>query len=137
MRKLSRTSSSRLSLLRSLTRNLVEQEAIETSQARAKEAARFIDKVVKTLRKGDVAARRRAQALLADKEVEKKLFERILPRFSKRKSGFTKLTRLGRRRGDAAMMVKLEWSEGRKEEKKKEKKKSSKEKKAKGSHAHH
>lgn len=112
-RKLSRTSSSRLALFRSLARNLIEFGAIEISYPKAKETTRFVDKVVRVLKQGGIVARRRATALLADKRAEKRLFTEILPRFGGRKSGFTKITRMGVRRGDGVTMVKLEWAVGK------------------------
>lgn len=108
-RKLSRPTESRLSLIRNLAKNFIRFGTLTTSLSRAKETVRFVDKVVRLARGSTVLARRRVATLLSDRETERLLFK-VVPRFGKKQGGFTKITRLGVRRGDGAPLVKLEWS---------------------------
>ncbi len=111
-KKFDRTKEQRLALYRSLARALILEERIETTVERAKAVRSFIEKLVTLGKKGDLAARRRALQLLPDREVIKKLFEDIAPRFEGRNGGYTRVIKLpDRRRGDGAELAILEWVE--------------------------
>lgn len=98
-------------ILRALTSALVKSGAIETSEARVRRLRSFLDRILTKAKKGDVASRREIAALLGqDEKTVRRLVNEIAPRFSDRISGFTRTKRLGRRRGDASMRVKIEWS---------------------------
>jgi large subunit ribosomal protein L17 len=125
-RKLGRTKSHRAATLRALAAGLIEHEAITTTVPKAREASRFVDRLITTARGGTLAARRLVASRLASETAAKKLFEDIAPRFVQRAGGFTRVTKLARFRvGDASQLARLELVE------KKEKPKPEKEKKAK------
>lgn len=107
-RKFGLPTDQRLALLRGLVRSLLLHEKIETTETRAKEARRIADKVITTARQNSVHARREARKLLNDEDLVKRLFDQIAPKFADRPGGYTRITRIGFRRGDAAPMVKLE-----------------------------
>lgn len=127
-RKLGRERDTRRALFRSLTAALVKNGKIRTTKTKAKAVQPMVDKLVLLARKGDQASYRRAYAILGnDKKTTKTLFKKVAPKFKKRDSGFTRIIKLGRRRGDDAMEVSLEWVE-KFETEKKEAKKDKKEK---------
>lgn len=101
-RKLSRTSSHRRMMLRSMVTSLLDHEKIQTTLAKAKEVRRLTDRVIVLAKKGDLHARRQALAILTDKGVARKLFSDIGPRFQNRAGGFTRILKIGSRLGDAA-----------------------------------
>jgi large subunit ribosomal protein L17 len=107
--KLSRDSSHRRALLRNLSREVIEHERIETSQAKAKAVKPEVEKLITLAKRGDLHARRRAlSALGQDKFVVHKLFEEVAPRYSERAGGYTRIVKLGPRRSDSTEMVYLE-----------------------------
>lgn len=109
-RKLSRGRKGRTALFRSLVRALVLSGKIVTTKARAKAISGQIDKYVSRAQKGGVALRRKVLAEMGnDRETVDKLFGKIAPTFTGRKSGFTRITLLPRRKGDNAEMAILEW----------------------------
>jgi len=111
-KKFDRTKEQRLALYRSLARALILEERIETTVERAKALRSFVEKLVTLGKKGDLASRRRALELLPDKEVVRKLFEDIAPRFEGRNGGYTRVIRLPeRRKGDGAELAIIEWVE--------------------------
>ncbi len=108
-RKLGRTSSHRLAMFRNQLASLIENERIVTTLPKAKELRPLIEKLV-TLGKNDsVHARRQAARVVADDAVIAKLFGTIGPRFAERPGGYTRIIKLGARRGDAAEMAILEF----------------------------
>lgn len=110
-RYLSRERDTRRALFRSLTRALVINGKIRTTRAKVKAIQADIDKMVTLAKKGDVASKRSLYSLLAnDRSIAEHVLKKILPVFSNRKSGFTRITNLPRRVGDNAQMVRLEWS---------------------------
>lgn len=128
-KQLGRERDTRRALFRSLVRALVESEKIVTTKAKAKAIQPLIDKLVSTARKGDQASYRRVYAKLGnDKKTAKAIFEQVAPRFKKRNSGFTRIVKLGRRQGDDAMKVRLEWVEAFETKEKETKKKKEKKK---------
>jgi large subunit ribosomal protein L17 len=116
-RKLGRVTEHRISMLRNQSVALIRHERIETTVARAKELRPFVERIISIAKRslsapaGDahhVTARRRVAADLADREVVTKLFDTIAPRFADRQGGYTRLLRLGHRRGDAADLAEVE-----------------------------
>jgi large subunit ribosomal protein L17 len=104
-----RTSEHRRALLANLTKEVIMHERIETTEERAKEVRRFIEKAITYGKKGTVEARRDAVAsLMNDKIVAKKLFEDLAKRYADRNGGYTRIIKLKERRGDDALMVILE-----------------------------
>lgn len=121
-RKLSRTSSHRLALMRNMVTSLLEHERIETTAAKAKELRMEAEKMITLAKKGDLHARRQALAFIRDKDVVHKLFGEIKDRYLDRNGGYTKIAKLRYRHGDAAPISVIELI-GRKEEAKTKKKK--------------
>jgi large subunit ribosomal protein L17 len=111
--KLSRDSAHRRSLLRNLSRSVIEHERVKTSQAKAKAAKPEVEKLITLGKRGDLHARRQAMAELGqDKFIVHKLFEELGPRYADRNGGYTRITKLGPRRSDSTEMVFLELVEG-------------------------
>ncbi|MEI8176435.1 MAG: 50S ribosomal protein L17 [Candidatus Omnitrophota bacterium] len=111
-RKLSRSSSERKALFRSLVYALMTKQRIVTTVQKAKEARRVADKVITIAKKGDIASRRRLFAIFVDRTLVKELVDEIAPRFKKRAGGYTRIIRLSqRRKGDNAEMAVLELTE--------------------------
>lgn len=108
-KKLSRSRTAREALYRSLFRSLVVHGAITTTETKAKALTRYADKIVGTAKEDSLESRRRVVARLAnDDETAKAVFEKIAPMY-KRKSGFTRITPLPKRRGDNTKTAKVEW----------------------------
>ena len=107
--KLSRDSAHRKALLRNLSREVIEHERIETSQAKAKAVKPRIEKLITLGKRGDLHARRQALSELGqDKFLVHKLFEEVAPRYADRPGGYTRIVKLGPRRSDSTEMVFLE-----------------------------
>ena len=107
--KLSRDSAHRRSLLRNLSRDLIEHERIKTSQAKAKAVKPEVEKLITLAKRGDLHARRKALAELGqDRFLVHKLFEEVAPRYAERPGGYTRIVKLGPRRSDSTEMVFLE-----------------------------
>ena len=107
-RALSRTASHRKATLRNMATSLIRHERIETTTAKAKELRPFVEKLITLGRQGDLHARRLAGRSIADRQVLGKLFDDVGPRFSERPGGYTRILKLGTRRGDAAEMALIE-----------------------------
>jgi large subunit ribosomal protein L17 len=107
--KLSRDAAHRRSLMRNLSRELIEHERIRTSQAKAKAVKPEVEKLITLAKRGGLHARRQALSELGqDRFVVHKLFEEIAPRYTERPGGYTRIVKLGPRRSDATEMVFLE-----------------------------
>jgi large subunit ribosomal protein L17 len=131
-RKLGRDNKHRRSMLATLTKQVVMNESITTTETRAKEVRKFVDKMITYGKKGDLVSRRKAYAFLHnDKDVVKKIFDELAPRYAKRDGGYTRILKVAERRGDGSLMVILELVEG--DEVKKEEPKAKKEEKSKKS----
>lgn len=118
-RKLGRDNKHRRSMLATLTKQVVMNESITTTETRAKEVRKFVDKMITYGKKGDLVSRRKAYAFLHnDKDVVKKVFNELAPRYANRDGGYTRILKVAERRGDGSLMVILELVEG--EEVKKE-----------------
>jgi large subunit ribosomal protein L17 len=116
-RKLGRVTEHRISMLRNQASALLEHERIETTVPKAKDLRPFVEKIISIAKRSldapagssrAVTARRRVSADIADREVVTKLFDTIAPRFAERPGGYTRLLRLGHRRGDAADLAQVE-----------------------------
>lgn len=107
-RKLGRESAHRKALFRSLVTSLFEYGKIETTEIKAKEARPLAEKMITLAKKGDLHSRRLAAEVVNDPEVLQKLFGEIASRYTSRNGGYTRLIKIGPRRGDAAPMVILE-----------------------------
>lgn len=116
-RKLGRTSDQRKAMLRDLATDLIINERIETTETRAKELRSVVEKLVTLGKRGDLHARRQAAAFVrkevADEETNKdalqKLFSDIAPRYAERQGGYTRILKVGPRRGDGAPMAIIEF----------------------------
>ena len=107
--KLSRDSAHRRSLLRNLSREVIQHERITTSQAKAKAVKPKVEKLITLGKRGDLHARRQAMSELGqDKFLVHKLFEEVAPRYADRPGGYTRIVKLGPRRSDSTEMVFLE-----------------------------
>lgn len=100
-------------MLANLTRNVIKNERIETTEARAKEVRKFVDKMISYGKDGSLVARRKALAFMQnDKEATTKVFDDLAKRYATRNGGYTRILKLTERRGDDALMVILELVEG-------------------------
>ena len=107
--KLSRDSAHRRSLLKNLSREVIEHERIKTSEAKAKAVKPVVEKLITLAKRGDLHARRQAlSALGQDRFIVHKLFEEVAPRYAERPGGYTRIVKLGPRRSDSTEMVFLE-----------------------------
>lgn len=114
-RKLGRTTDMRMALLRNLASDLIVHERIETTEAKAKELKPAVEKMITLGKRGDLNARRQASAFLYnkatsedDEKVIQKLFDDVAPRYEERQGGYTRVLKLGPRRGDGAKMAIIE-----------------------------
>lgn len=107
-RKLNRTSSHRLALMRNLVASLFHRERIQTTDPKAKELRRWADKMISLGKEGSLHARRQALAFIRDKAAVHKVFETLAPRFKNRPGGYTRIVKLGWRRGDHAPLSLVE-----------------------------
>jgi large subunit ribosomal protein L17 len=107
-RKFDRPSDERKALFRMLVADLMRHERLRTTEAKAKEVRPIAEKMITLGRDGSVHARRKAFAYLINKDVVKKLFDDIGPRFAARPGGYTRIVKLGARIGDGAPMAQLE-----------------------------
>ena len=108
-RKLGRTNKHRRSMLANLTKEVIMHERIETTETRAKEVRKFVDKMISYGKDGSLVARRKTLAFLQNDTVAvKKVFDELAPRYANRNGGYTRILKLTERRGDDALMVILE-----------------------------
>ena len=107
-RKLGRDSSARKALLRGIVTSLFRYERIETTEAKAKELRKIAEKMLTLAKRGDLHARPQALAYMMDKDVVKKLFDEVAPKYKDRQGGYTRIIKTGVRQGDAAPMVIIE-----------------------------
>lgn len=107
-RKLGRNSSNRKALFRSILSSFIKHERIETTVTKAKEVRSHVAKLITLAKQGDLHARRQVLAVLVDEEATRKLFDEIAPKYAERQGGFTRIYRVGPRRGDAAEMAIIE-----------------------------
>ena len=106
--KLKRNVSARRALLRGLVTNVIEEERITTTVPKAKAVKPLVDRMITLAKEDNLHARRQAAAFLLTSESVEKLFNRLGPRFNQRSGGYTRIVRLGWRKGDGAETAKLE-----------------------------
>ena len=107
-RKLGKTSAQRKALLRQQVTDLLDNGKMETTFYRAKEVQPVVEKMITLGKKGGLANYRRALAFITKEDVANKLFKEIAPKYADRNGGYTRVTRTGPRRGDAAEMAVIE-----------------------------
>ena len=107
-RKLGRTSAQRKAMLRQLTTDLLDKGRIETTFTRAKEVQPVAEKMITLGKQNTLASYRRALSFITKESVANKLFKEIAPSYADRNGGYTRVTRIGPRRGDAAEMAVIE-----------------------------
>ena len=108
LRKLNRTSAHRLAMLRNMMVSLLKHEAIKTTLPKAKELRRVVEPLITLAKDPTVANKRLAFNRLRDREIVVKLFNELGPRFANRNGGYTRIVKIGQRKGDGAMEVLLE-----------------------------
>ena len=105
-RKLGRDNKHRRSMLATMTKQVVTNESITTTDTRAKEVRKFVEKMITYGKRGDLVSRRKALAFLHnDTEVVNKIFNDLAKRYENRNGGYTQILKLNERRGDDALMV--------------------------------
>ena len=107
-RRLKRTSEQKLALMRGLAQALIERGAIETTEARAKELRPFVEKLITKAKSGTLHDRRLAGKHVQKREVNDKLFTEVGPKFASRAGGYTRILKVGHRKGDGAEMARIE-----------------------------
>jgi large subunit ribosomal protein L17 len=108
-RKLGRKQGPRLSLFKNLTVSVLRYERVQTTEAKAKEISGRVEKAITLAKRGDLTARRQIVAQFPNEPlVVDKLFDEIATKYADRTSGFTRIVRIGQRRGDAAEIVQIE-----------------------------
>ena len=107
-RKLGKTSTQRRAMMRQQVTDLLEHGKMETTFYRAKEVQPVVEKMITLGKKGTLAAYRKALSFITDESVANKLFKEIAPNYADRNGGYTRVTRTGPRRGDAAEMAVIE-----------------------------
>jgi len=110
-RKLNRTAAHRKALMRNLVKALLLHEQIRTTDAKAKELRRWADRIVTLGKQNTPHARRLAFAYLGSEELVRRLFEDVAPRFQSRAGGYTRVLKIGTRRGDAAPISLVDFTE--------------------------
>ena len=109
LRKLGRTTEHRWAMFKNMLASLVDKERIQTTLHKAKELRRFADKIITTGKENTLAARREAFSLLRNKDLVRKVFNDLAPRFKDRNGGYTRIYKLGFRAGDSAPMALIEY----------------------------
>ncbi len=107
-RKLNRNSGNRRAMFRSIVTSLFKHGRIQTTEPKAKELNRIAEKMITLGKRGDLHAKRMALSYLMDEAVVIELFDKIAPKYADRQGGYTRIIKLGTRRGDAASMVLVE-----------------------------
>ncbi|UCB53442.1 MAG: 50S ribosomal protein L17 [Candidatus Zixiibacteriota bacterium] len=135
VKKLGRTKSHRKAMLANMVASLLTYQVIKTTETKAKEVRKLAEKLISLAKRGDLHAHRQVYDVIKDRKLVKKLFDEIAPKFADREGGYTRVSKLGPRRGDGAPLsvVELLLERAAKEEKKGKKRKG--EKKAKPAEA--
>ena len=107
-RKLGKTTAQRRAMLRQMVTDFLDNEKMETTVTRCKEIAPLAEKMITLGKKNTLASRRQALAFLTREDVVTKVFSKTAPEYSERNGGYTRITRTGPRRGDAAEMAIIE-----------------------------
>ncbi len=130
-KRLGRTTSHRKAMMRNMATSLLDHERIETTETKAKELRRYVEKMITLGKRGDLHARRQALSFIRKREVVAKIFDVYAERFKDRNGGYTRVMKLGKRIGDGARMAIIELipddqpkkKKGKKDKKEKGKKK--------------
>ena len=104
-RKLGKPTDQRMAMLRAMTTALLEEGQITTTFTRAKEVAPLAEKMITLAKQNDLAAYRQALSFITKEDVAKKLFDKLGPKYADRNGGYTRVVKIGPRRGDAAEMA--------------------------------
>lgn len=107
-RKLGRPTDQRKAMLRSLVTSLLKHGRIETTITRAKETRSIAEKMITLAKRGDLDARRQVLSYVYEEDVVKNLFDKVAPKYAERNGGYTRILKVGPRRGDGAETVILE-----------------------------
>ena len=107
-RKLGKTTDQRMAMLRQQVTDLLDKGRMETTISRAKEIAPLAEKMITLGKQGGLANYRQAVSFLTREEIAKRVFDEIAPKYKEREGGYTRIVRLGARRGDAAEMAIVE-----------------------------
>ena len=107
-RKLGKPTDQRMAMLRAMVTYLLENGQIKTTYSRAKEVAPLAEKMITLAKNGNLANYRQALAFITKEDVAKKLFDEIGPKYADRNGGYTRVLKMGPRRGDAAEMAIIE-----------------------------
>lgn len=107
-RKLGRATDQRLAMLRAMVTFLLEKGKIETTVTRAKEVRAMAEKMITFGKANTLASKRQVYSFITKEDVAKKLFDEIAPKYADRNGGYTRIMRIGARRGDAAEMAIIE-----------------------------
>lgn len=107
-RKLGRPTDQRKAMLRNLVTSFLKHGKIETTDTRAKETRSIAEKMITLAKRGDLHARRQVLAFVTEETVVTDLFEKVAPKYAERNGGYTRMYKVGPRRGDGAEMVILE-----------------------------
>lgn len=107
-RKLGKTTDQRKAMLRQQVTDFLDNGRMETTITRAKEIAPLAEKMITLGKKKDLASYRQALSFITREDVAKKVFDEVAPKYAERNGGYTRITRIGARRGDAAEMAVIE-----------------------------
>jgi large subunit ribosomal protein L17 len=107
-RKLGRNSGHRNAMMRNMVTSLIEHGRITTTDSRAKELRKLVDRMITLGKRGDLHARRQALSVLGDRKLTEKLFDTLASRYAERNGGYTRVLKAGNRYGDAAPMALIE-----------------------------
>ncbi|MSQ30859.1 MAG: 50S ribosomal protein L17 [Dehalococcoidia bacterium] len=107
-RKFDMPTSQRLAMFRVITTAVIRDGGVRTTEARAKEAQALVDKMITLGKAGTVHARRQALAAIDDRDVVQQLFDDVAPKYAERHGGYTRVIKLGQRKGDASRIARLE-----------------------------
>ncbi|MCH5138762.1 50S ribosomal protein L17 [Clostridiaceae bacterium UIB06] len=107
-RKLGRPTDQRRAMLRNLVTSFLKHGKIETTETRAKETRNLAEKMITLAKRGDLHARRQVLSFVTEEEVVRNLFDNVAPKYAERNGGYTRMYKVGPRRGDGAEVVILE-----------------------------
>ena len=107
-RRFDMPTSQRRAMFRNLTTDILRQGYAQTTEARAKELRSFVEKMITLGKRGTLHARRQALAFIYDEAVVRDVFDEIAPRYADRPGGYTRVVKLGRRRGDGSRIARIE-----------------------------
>jgi large subunit ribosomal protein L17 len=107
-RKFDRPTDERIAMFRNMVKALIESEHLTTTVPRAKEVQPIAERIITLGKDGTLASRRQALRFVNDKDLVARLFDTVAPRYAERAGGYTRIVKLGPRRGDAAPMARLE-----------------------------